>query len=128
MTKANSQDAANSAAQTASQLASSTAAAVGLTAHSHAQEHQHSTTLPGDATCGAVTKMDSEGLAVFEDPGVRHEILVKINKLAMFVRPLPPPPPLSLFPPLLGFSSPPWALTCPPPLPNLLKSYLIDLS
>ena len=100
---------------------------MGLTAHSHAEEHQHSTTLPGDATCGAVTKMDSEGLAVFEDPGVRHEVLVKINKLAMFVP--PPPAPLSLsFLPSLALSSTPWALTCPPPLLGLLRSYLIDLS
>lgn len=30
-------------------------------------------------------KMDSEGLAVFEQEGVRHEVLVKINKLAMCV-------------------------------------------
>jgi hypothetical protein len=28
-------------------------------------------------------KMDSDGLAVFEDAGVRHEVLVKLNKLAM---------------------------------------------
>jgi hypothetical protein len=29
--------------------------------------------------------MDSDGLAVFEDAGVRHEVLVKLNKLAMSV-------------------------------------------
>lgn len=28
-------------------------------------------------------KMDSIGLAVFEEEGVRHDVLVKINKLAM---------------------------------------------
>jgi hypothetical protein len=42
-----------------------------------------SRTLPPDAEAGQVQKMDSDGLAVFEDAGVRHEVLVKLNKLAM---------------------------------------------
>jgi hypothetical protein len=39
--------------------------------------------MPPDAVAGQVMKMDSDGLAVFEDTGVRHEVLVKLNKLAM---------------------------------------------
>jgi hypothetical protein len=38
-----------------------------------------------DATAGEVKKMDAEGLAVFEDKEVRHEVLVKINQLALYV-------------------------------------------
>ena len=30
-------------------------------------------------------KVDDEALAVFEAEGVRHEVLVKINQLAMYV-------------------------------------------
>lgn len=73
---------ASGAVNTASNLASSAATAVGY-GHSHAEEHAHRSTLPPDAEAGQVKKMDSEGLAVFEDEGVRHEVLVKLNKLAM---------------------------------------------
>jgi hypothetical protein len=30
-----------------------------------------------------VQKVDAEALAIFEDEGVRHDVLVKINQLAM---------------------------------------------
>jgi hypothetical protein len=73
---------ASGAVNTASNLASSAATAVGY-GHFHAEEHQHRSTLPPDAEAGQVKKMDSEGLAVFEEEGVRHEVLVKLNKLAM---------------------------------------------
>lgn len=73
---------ASGAVNTASGLASTAASAVGL-GHSHAEEHNHRSTLPPDAEAGQVQKMDSNGLAVFEDSGVRHEVLVKLNKLAI---------------------------------------------
>jgi hypothetical protein len=73
---------ASGAVNTASGLASTAASAVGL-GHSHAEEHNHRSTLPPDVEVGQVQKMDSDGLAVFEDAGVRHEVLVKLNKLAM---------------------------------------------
>lgn len=88
------QNAASNALNTATGAASSvtTAAAniTGLTpstsaaakeTHSHAEEPQ--STHPVDATAGEVIKMDTDGLAVFEDKDVRHEVLVKINQLAM---------------------------------------------
>lgn len=50
--------------------------------HSHAEEH-HRPTLPPDAKAEDVQNMDEEGLAAFEEEGVRHAVLVKINKLAM---------------------------------------------
>ncbi|WVR08760.1 hypothetical protein IAU60_005818 [Kwoniella sp. DSM 27419] len=80
-------DIAKSAAGTATALASNAASAVGLApgagAHAHVQEHRHGSALPSDAECGEVRKMDEEGLKVFESQGVRHEVLVKINKLAI---------------------------------------------
>jgi len=53
--------------------------------HAHAEEHHHGSTLPPDSTAGEVLKIDDEGLAVFEEEGVRHAVLVKINQLAMCV-------------------------------------------
>ncbi|KAK1923277.1 hypothetical protein DB88DRAFT_494466 [Papiliotrema laurentii] len=50
--------------------------------HSHAEEH-HRPTLPPDAKAEDVQNMDEEGLAAFEEEGVRHAVLVKINKLAI---------------------------------------------
>ncbi|WVQ95390.1 hypothetical protein IAU59_002487 [Kwoniella sp. CBS 9459] len=86
-------DAAKSAATTATNLATSAATAaasytgLGGGGHSHAEEHigggPGAATLPEDAEPSEVRKMDSEGLAVFEEEGVRHEVLVKINKLAL---------------------------------------------
>ncbi|WVF67843.1 hypothetical protein IAT40_002604 [Kwoniella sp. CBS 6097] len=87
-------DAAKSAATTATNLATSAATTAasytGLGGHSHAEEHASGTgtattgaALPEDAEPSEVRKMDSEGLAVFEEEGVRHEVLVKINKLAL---------------------------------------------
>jgi hypothetical protein len=73
---------ASGAVNAASNIASSAAAAVGYV-HSHAEEHLHRSNLPPDAEAGQVKKMDSDGLAVFEEAGVRHEVLVKLNKLAM---------------------------------------------
>ncbi|WWC65028.1 uncharacterized protein I303_107642 [Kwoniella dejecticola CBS 10117] len=74
-------DAAKSAANTATNLASTALASTGLTGHTHAEEHTGKN-LPPDSSATSTRKMDSEGLAVFEDEGVRHEVLVKINKLA----------------------------------------------
>ncbi|OCF35939.1 hypothetical protein I317_00460 [Kwoniella heveanensis CBS 569] len=91
-------DAAKSAATTATNLATSAATTAasytGLAGgHSHAEEHTAgagasgstggAAALPEDAEPSEVRKMDSEGLAVFEEEGVRHEVLVKINKLAI---------------------------------------------
>jgi hypothetical protein len=53
--------------------------------HAHAEEHSHKADLPPDHVAGEVVKMDAEGLAVFEEEQVRHEVLVKINHLAMYV-------------------------------------------
>lgn len=75
---------ATGAANTASGLVSSAITAVGY-GQSPAEEHLHRSTMPPDAVVGQVMKMDSDGLAVFEDAGVRHEVLVKLNKLAMWV-------------------------------------------
>ena len=75
---------ASGAVTTASNLAGSAATAVGL-GHSHAEEHLHRSTVPPDTELEPVRKMDSEGLAVFEEEAVRHEVLVKINKLAVWV-------------------------------------------
>lgn len=74
--------AASAATGTATSLATSAASYTGL-GHSHAEEHLHSSTLPPDATVGKVDKVDAEALAIFEDEGVRHDVLVKINQLAM---------------------------------------------
>jgi hypothetical protein len=61
-------------------LTSPTTTATGA-AHSHAESVKAS--LPEDATAGEVKSIDAEGLAVFEDKEVRHEVLVKINQLAL---------------------------------------------
>ncbi|WWC92506.1 uncharacterized protein L201_007465 [Kwoniella dendrophila CBS 6074] len=50
--------------------------------HSHAEEHLKAGNLPPNSTASSIKKMDSDGLSVFEDDQVRHEVLVKINKLA----------------------------------------------
>lgn len=54
-------------------------------AHSHAEEDTRGSKLPADATAEDVKTVDDEGLAVFEEAGVRHEVLVKINQLALWV-------------------------------------------
>ena len=75
--------AASNIANTAASYLPGSASAASQT-HSHSEEHSaHGKQLPPDAAAGEVKKMDSEGLAVFEDEGVRHAVLVKINKLAM---------------------------------------------
>jgi hypothetical protein len=92
--RTNGQNAASNALTTATTAASSAAVAAGnltgLTsptttatgaAHSHAESVKAS--LPEDATAGEVKSIDAEGLAVFEDKEVRHEVLVKINQLAL---------------------------------------------
>ncbi|WRT70884.1 uncharacterized protein IL334_007883 [Kwoniella shivajii] len=85
-------DAAKAASATvvggATSLANTAASYTGLTnvttgQHSHAEEHNHKSTLPPDSTASEIKKFDEEGLKVFEDDQVRHEILVKINKLAL---------------------------------------------
>jgi hypothetical protein len=78
--------ASNLATTAASYLPTSPTAAVpgATTSYSHAEEYAaHGKQLPPDAEASEVIKMNSEGLAVFEDAGVRHEVLVKINQLAM---------------------------------------------
>ncbi|WWD20870.1 hypothetical protein CI109_105347 [Kwoniella shandongensis] len=73
----------------ATSLVNTAATYTGLTSptsqtHSHAEEHAHRSTLPTDVMeVGTVKKMDSAGLGVFEEETVRHEVLVKINKLAV---------------------------------------------
>ncbi|WWC98345.1 hypothetical protein V866_005236 [Kwoniella sp. B9012] len=74
--------ATNTVVSGATNLANTAVSYTGLGGHSHAEEHLHKSTLPPDSTASSVKKVDSEGLAVFEDEGVRHEVLVKINKLA----------------------------------------------
>ena len=67
-------------------------AATGAAGHGHSHSEERSTKgkqLPPDAEASEVKKMDSEGLAVFEDADVRHAVLVKINQLAMYVPLLP---------------------------------------
>ncbi|KAK4688770.1 hypothetical protein P7C73_g1349, partial [Tremellales sp. Uapishka_1] len=80
-------DAASNAATIATghatTLANSAAVYTGLAGHSHAEEHLHRATLPEDAEVSPVIKVDTTALAVFEDKGVRHDVLVKINKLAL---------------------------------------------
>jgi hypothetical protein len=76
------QNTASSVAQSATSLATSAAVAVGLTSHPHNEEHAHRGELPPDSVASKVMKMDSDGLQVFEEQDVRHEVLVKINKLA----------------------------------------------
>ena len=76
------QNAANQAATAATNLAGQAAELAGF-GHSHAEEHLHRSTLPPDAEVTPVRKMDADGLAVFEAKEVRHEVLVKINQLAM---------------------------------------------
>ncbi|TYJ57298.1 hypothetical protein B9479_002031 [Cryptococcus floricola] len=51
-------------------------------AHHHSEE-DHAKSLPADATAGPIKSIDEEGLLVFEDDAVRHEVLVKIRKLAL---------------------------------------------
>ena len=65
-----------------------TGTATGTAGHDHSHSEEHSSKgklLPPDAEASEVKKMDSEGLAVFEDAEVRHAVLVKINQLAMYV-------------------------------------------
>lgn len=74
----------NTATAAATSAASTAASYTGLGGHSHAEEHAADAgKLPEGATAGDVKKMDAEGLAVFEDRDVRHEVLVKINQLAL---------------------------------------------
>ncbi|ORY28012.1 hypothetical protein BCR39DRAFT_536228 [Naematelia encephala] len=77
---------------TASNLTTSAAQTLGLQSsntttttagHQDNQGYQHSTPLPPDSTAYPIRSMDTEGLAVFEDERVRHEVLVKINQLAI---------------------------------------------
>ncbi|ORX40852.1 hypothetical protein BD324DRAFT_647757 [Kockovaella imperatae] len=78
-------DLASQATTQVSSLAGQAAEATGLGVggHSHAEEHLHRSTLPPDSQATPVKKMDTEGLAVFEGKHVRHDVLVKINQLAI---------------------------------------------
>lgn len=78
------ENAATAAVNTAAATGTAVLDAVGLGHAAHAEERTGKQ-LPVDATASAVKTMDSEGLAVFEDEGVRHAVLVKINQLAMWV-------------------------------------------
>ncbi|WVQ86224.1 hypothetical protein IAT38_008392 [Cryptococcus sp. DSM 104549] len=60
---------------------SAATAAATYTGLAHPDPETH--VLPPDAQLGETRKMDSEGLAVFEGEDVRHEVLVKLNKLAL---------------------------------------------
>ncbi|EIW66262.1 hypothetical protein TREMEDRAFT_74773 [Tremella mesenterica DSM 1558] len=79
--------AANIATTHAQNIASAAVNAVGYgteqVSNEHEHDHDHRVDLPPDAQVSDIIKMDSDGLSVFEDEEVRHEILVKLNKLAV---------------------------------------------
>lgn len=76
--------AANTLTSTATSVVDQAASYTGLSStHPHAEEHQHSSTILPDSTLGEIKTMDPEGLEVFENERVRHEILVKMNQLEM---------------------------------------------
>jgi hypothetical protein len=82
LTHTNSKDAATTTAQTLATHATNIASYTGLTT-SPVPATVTESGLPPDSQAGQVLKMDTEGLAVFAEKGVRHDILVKINKLAV---------------------------------------------
>ncbi|WVO12700.1 hypothetical protein L204_100308 [Cryptococcus depauperatus] len=67
----------------AKQAAATAASAVGLENSPSHVEDDHKETLPANATASETKTVDSEALEVFEHESVRHQVLVKLRKLAL---------------------------------------------
>lgn len=76
---------ANNALNAATNTTSNLASQAGLTS-TYTEGHKHTSPFPPDVIkVSEVQKMDSVGWAVSEEGRVRHEVLVKITQLALFV-------------------------------------------
>ncbi|WWC72749.1 uncharacterized protein I206_106713 [Kwoniella pini CBS 10737] len=80
-------ESAKSVVDTTTNLVSNVIQSTGLTNqsnhHQHNEENFHkNSSLSPNSIINEIKKIDSEGLDIFENDNVKHDILVKINKLA----------------------------------------------